>query len=64
MIPLLDEPTSALDQESATMVFSIIERLNVEQQKTLITVTHSDYKAEKVTPLIYTLADRSLHCSS
>ncbi len=61
---LLDEPTSALDQESASMVFSIMERLNVEQRKTLITVTHSDYKAEKVTPLAYTLAQRTLHCSS
>ena len=64
LLLLLDEPTSALDQESASMLFSIMERLNVEQRKTLITVTHSDYKAEKVTPLIYTLADRSLHGSS
>jgi putative ABC transport system ATP-binding protein len=61
---LLDEPTSALDQESASMVFSILERLNIEQRKTVITVTHSDYKPEKVLPLIYTLANRSLHRSS
>ena len=40
---LLDEPTSALDRESAAMVFSIIERLNTEEGKTVITVTHSDY---------------------
>jgi putative ABC transport system ATP-binding protein len=40
---LLDEPTSALDAESAGMVFSIIERLNTEEGKTLIIVTHSDY---------------------
>ena len=40
---LLDEPTSALDAESAAMVFSIIERLNTEEGKTLIIVTHSDY---------------------
>jgi putative ABC transport system ATP-binding protein len=42
-ILLLDEPTSALDKESAAMVFSIIERLNTEKGKTVITVTHSDY---------------------
>lgn len=42
-ILLLDEPTSALDAESAAMVFSIIERLNTEEGKTLIIVTHSDY---------------------
>jgi putative ABC transport system ATP-binding protein len=40
---LLDEPTSALDRESSTMVFSIIERLNTEEGKTVIIVTHSDY---------------------
>ena len=58
---LLDEPTSALDQESASMVFSIMERLSIEQRKTLITVTHSNYKPEKVCPLTLTLANRSLH---
>lgn len=56
MISLLDELTSALDQESAPMVFSIMEGLNVEQRKTLITVTHSDYIGERVTPLAYTIA--------
>ena len=61
---LLDEPTSALDQESASMVFSIMERLSVEQRKTLITVTHSNYKPETVRPLTYTVANRSLQrCS-
>ena len=64
LLLLLDEPTSALDQESASMVFSIMERLNTEDRKTLITVTHIDYKPETVRPLIYTLAHRSLHLSS
>jgi putative ABC transport system ATP-binding protein len=40
---LLDEPTSALDAESAAMVFSIVERLNTEEGKTVLIVTHSDY---------------------
>lgn len=64
LLLLLDEPTSALDQESASMVFSIMERLNVEQHKTLITVTHSDYKPEIVRPLAYMLTNRSLYRSS
>ncbi len=64
LLLLLDEPTSALDQESASMVFSIMERLSVEQRKTLITVTHSDYKPETLHPLTYILANRSLHRSS
>ncbi len=61
LLLLLDEPTSALDQESASMVFSIMERLNTEERKTLITVTHIDYKPETVKPLTYTLDNRSLH---
>ena len=61
LLLLLDEPTSALDQESASMVFSIMERLNTDDRKTLITVTHIDFKPETVTPLTYTLAHRSLH---
>jgi len=40
---LLDEPTSSLDRESALLVFSIIERLNAQEGKTVLLVTHSDY---------------------
>jgi putative ABC transport system ATP-binding protein len=64
LLLLLDEPTSALDQESASMVFSMMELLSVEHGKTLMTVTHSDYKPKTVHPLTYTLANRSLHRSS
>ncbi|MEI7789395.1 MAG: ABC transporter ATP-binding protein [Chlorobiaceae bacterium] len=61
LLLLLDEPTSALDYESASMVFSIMERLNTEERKTLITVTHLEYKPETVRPLTYTLAHRRLN---
>lgn len=61
LLLLLDEPTSALDQESAAMVFSIMERLSIEQRKTIMTVTHSDYKSETLSPLTWMLANRSLH---
>ena len=42
-ILLLDEPTSSLDSESAALVFRIVERLNSEHDRTIVTVTHSDY---------------------
>lgn len=61
LLLLLDEPTSALDQESAAMVFSIMERLNMEEGKTLITVTHTDYKPVKKRPLNYMLDNRRLN---
>jgi putative ABC transport system ATP-binding protein len=64
LLLLLDEPTSALDKESASMVFSIMERLNTEEGKTLMTVTHTDYDPDKVRPLVYTLDHRTLHLSS
>ncbi|NTW52896.1 MAG: ATP-binding cassette domain-containing protein, partial [Chlorobiaceae bacterium] len=54
-ILLLDEPTSALDKESAAMVFSIIERLNAEEGKTVITVTHSDYLPSVPNPKSFVL---------
>jgi putative ABC transport system ATP-binding protein len=57
---LLDEPTSALDRESATMVFSIIERLNTEEGKTVIVVTHSDYSPQVPRTKRYILRDRKL----
>jgi len=60
-ILLLDEPTSALDPESAAMVFSLIERLNIDEGKTLITVTHSDYVPKKPLAAVYRLHERTLH---
>jgi len=57
---LLDEPTSALDPESAEMVFSIMERLNLREGKTLITVTHSDYRPAGGGVRVYTISNRTL----
>jgi putative ABC transport system ATP-binding protein len=59
-ILLLDEPTSALDKESAVMVFSIIERLNAEEEKTVITVTHSDYSPSVPHPKSFMLRNHKL----
>jgi putative ABC transport system ATP-binding protein len=57
---LLDEPTSALDAESARMVFTIMERLNTRERKTLVTVTHSDYRPSGAHVQLYLLQNRTL----
>jgi putative ABC transport system ATP-binding protein len=57
---LLDEPTSALDRESASMVFRIIERLNMDEGKTVITVTHGDYSPPVPKTRRYLLRNRQL----
>jgi putative ABC transport system ATP-binding protein len=57
---LLDEPTSALDAESASMVFSIMERLNTEKKMTILGVTHSDFRPETVEALAYRLENGRL----
>jgi len=60
---LLDEPTSALDAESATMVFSIIERLNTEEGKTVLIVTHSDYQPDVPQARSCTFRNGNLECA-
>ncbi len=60
-ILLLDEPTSSLDSESAAMVFRIVERLNSEQDRTIVTVTHSDYvPSGRVKPRSFRLENAQL----
>ena len=39
-IIFLDEPTGNLDQDSSAQVIALIKKLNIEQQITLILVTH------------------------
>jgi putative ABC transport system ATP-binding protein len=39
---LLDEPTAALDKESARVVLDVLQRLNREQETTIILVAHGD----------------------
>jgi len=60
---LLDEPTSALDAESAAMVFSIIERLNTEEGKTVLIVTHSDYQPDVPQARSCTFRNGNLECA-
>ncbi|MGC8775431.1 MAG: ABC transporter ATP-binding protein [Chlorobaculum sp.] len=60
---LLDEPTSALDTESASMVFSIVERLNTGEGKTVLIVTHSEYLPAVPQARSCTFRNGKLECS-
>lgn len=49
---LADEPTGNLDSKSATEVMKILKKLNQEQNKTIIVVTHDDHTASFASRII------------
>lgn len=55
-IILADEPTGALDSGTGRMIMDIFHRLNKEQGKTIVLITHSNELAEE-TGRILTLKD-------
>lgn len=55
-IILADEPTGALDSATGRMIMDIFHRLNKEQGKTIVLITHSPELAEE-TQRIMTLRD-------
>lgn len=55
-IILADEPTGALDSKTGRMIMDIFQRLNREQGKTIVLITHSQELAEE-TGRIVTLKD-------
>ena len=55
-IILADEPTGALDSKTGRMIMDIFHRLNEEQGKTIVFITHSQELAEE-TQRIVTLKD-------
>ncbi len=59
-ILLLDEPTSALDPETATQVFSKIERQHLSAARSTIMVTHSDFRPATCEALRLVLRNRKL----
>ena len=55
-IILADEPTGALDSRTGVMVMDIFHRLNREQEKTIVLITHNNDLAEE-TDRIYVMSD-------
>ncbi len=55
-IILADEPTGALDSKTGRLIMDIFHRLNEEQGKTIVLITHSQELAEE-TKRIVTLKD-------
>ena len=58
-IILLDEPTSALDKEMKDSVLNLIKKI-VEEDMTLIIVSHEEEFIKKVSDTIYTLNNNKL----
>lgn len=51
-IILADEPTGSLDSKTGRMVMDIFHKLNKEQNKTIILITHSNELAEEADEII------------
>ncbi|MGN0160867.1 MAG: ABC transporter ATP-binding protein [Lachnospiraceae bacterium] len=58
-IILADEPTGALDSATGRLIMDLFHRLNKEQGKTIVLITHSNELAEE-TQRIITLKDGSI----
>ncbi|PXV95649.1 putative ABC transport system ATP-binding protein [Lachnotalea glycerini] len=58
-IILADEPTGALDSQTGRMVMDLFHKLNKEQGKTIVLITHSNELAEE-TGRIITIKDGSV----
>ena len=58
-IILADEPTGALDSKTGRIVMDLFHKLNKEQGKTIVLITHSDELAEETSRII-TLKDGNI----
>jgi len=52
-IILADEPTGALDQETGQQILSLFRKINKEQSKTVLVVTHDENIAKQCDEIIY-----------
>ena len=55
-VQFTEEPTGALDSKTGRMIMDIFHRLNEEQGKTIVLITHSQELAEE-TQRVITLKD-------
>ena len=55
-IILADEPTGALDSKTGLLVMDIFLKINLEQRKTVILITHNEELA-RLTPRTITIKD-------
>ena len=62
-IILADEPTGALDSKTGRMVMDLFHRLNREQGKTIVLITHNQELAAE-TSRVLTMRDGILHTGS
>lgn len=60
-IILADEPTGALDTQTGHMVINLFHKLNKEQGKTIILITHNTELADE-TDRIFTMSDGIITC--
>ena len=58
-IILADEPTGALDSKTGRIVMDLFHKLNREQGKTIVLITHSNELAEE-TDRIITIKDGNI----
>ncbi|MBU0762562.1 MAG: ABC transporter ATP-binding protein [Candidatus Altiarchaeota archaeon] len=59
-IILADEPTGALDQKTGETIMDLLRKLNKEENKTLVIVTH-DPKIAKTAPRTIKIVDGKIH---
>ena len=52
---LADEPTGNLDTKTGEVVLETFQRLNLEQRRTVVLITHEKYVAEHANRIIYIL---------
>jgi len=58
---LADEPTGNLDSQMGDEIMAILERLNREEQTTVVMVTHDESKAEQTQRIVRLFDGRQVH---
>lgn len=53
MVIFADEPTGNLDSKSGGMVMEVLARLNAEEKRTIVLITHETYTAQHASRIIH-----------